>query len=302
MTEALLSVAGLSVNYGHIEAVRDVDLALQAGQVTTLVGANGAGKSTTLLALSGLLKPKAGSIRFEGEELTKLPTHKIVERGLVQVAEGRAILTTLTVRENLELGAYRRKDRAAIASDLERVLALFPRLEERIGGLAGNLSGGEQQMLAIGRALLAKPRLLLLDEPSMGLAPIIVQDIFRKLREINADGLTIFLVEQNVRQALKIAERAYVLENGHVVLEGSGRELLDEPSMGLAPIIVQDIFRTLREIHRDGLTIFLVEQNVRQALRLAAHAYVLETGRVVLEGAGHELLDEPRVQQAYLGG
>jgi len=228
---ALLEVRDLEVAYGHIEAVQGISFEVHSGEIRTLVGANGAGKSTTLLALSGLLKPKAGSIRFEGEELTKLPTHKIVERGLVQVAEGRAILTTLTVRENLELGAYRRKDRAAIAGDLERVLALFPRLEERIGGLAGNLSGGEQQMLAIGRALLAKPRLLLLDEPSMGLAPIVVQDIFRKLREINADGLTIFLVEQNVRQALKIATHGYVIENGKIVLDGSGDRLLHDPKV-----------------------------------------------------------------------
>ena len=228
---ALLEVRDLQVAYGHIEAVQGISFEVHGGEIRTLVGANGAGKSTTLLALSGLVRPKAGSIRFEGEELTTLPTHKIVERGLVQVAEGRAILTTLTVRENLELGAYRRRDRAAIGADLERVLALFPRLEERIGGLAGNLSGGEQQMLAIGRALLARPRLLLLDEPSMGLAPIIVQDIFRKLREINADGLTIFLVEQNVRQALKIADRAYVIETGKIVLEGSGRDLLGNPKV-----------------------------------------------------------------------
>jgi branched-chain amino acid transport system ATP-binding protein len=228
---ALLEVRDLEVAYGHIEAVQGISFEVHTGEIRTLVGANGAGKSTTLLALSGLLKPKAGSIRFEGEELTKLPTHKIVDRGLVQVAEGRAILTTLTVRENLELGAYRRKDRAQIAGDLERVLALFPRLEERIGGLAGNLSGGEQQMLAIGRALLAKPRLLLLDEPSMGLAPIIVQDIFRKLREINADGLTIFLVEQNVRQALKIANHGYVIESGKIVLADSGAKLLHDPKV-----------------------------------------------------------------------
>jgi branched-chain amino acid transport system ATP-binding protein len=195
------------------------------------VGANGAGKSTTLLALSGLVRPKAGSIRFDGEDIGRMKTHQIVERGLVQVAEGRAILTTLTVRENLELGAYRRKDRAAVAGDLDRVIALFPRLHERIDALAGNLSGGEQQMLAIGRALLAKPRLLLLDEPSMGLAPIIVQDIFRKLREINADGLTIFLVEQNVRQALKIAHHGYVLENGRIVHHDSGARLLDDPKV-----------------------------------------------------------------------
>ena len=225
---ALLEVRDLQVAYGHIEAVQGISFEVNTGEIRTLVGANGAGKSTTLLALSGLLKPKAGSIRFEGEELTKLPTHRIVDRGLVQVAEGRAILTTLTVRENLELGAYRRKDRSAIAGDLARVLALFPRLEERIGGLAGNLSGGEQQMLAIGRALLARPRLLLLDEPSMGLAPIVVQDIFRTLREINADGLTIFLVEQNVRQALKIARHGYVIESGKIVLDGSGDRLLHD--------------------------------------------------------------------------
>ena len=230
MTEALLSVSGLSVNYGHIEAVRDVDLSLQAGRITTLVGANGAGKSTTLLALSGLVPKAAGKVMFDGHDITALPAHKLVAAGLVQVAEGRATLATLTVRENLELGAYTRRDgTAARAGDLERMFALFPRLKEREGQLAGNLSGGEQQMLAIGRALMARPRVLLLDEPSMGLAPIVVQGIFRTLREINAGGLTIFLVEQNVRQALKIAERAYVLENGHVVLQGSGRELLDEP-------------------------------------------------------------------------
>jgi len=228
---SLLEVRDLQVAYGHIEAVQGISFDVNAGEIRTLVGANGAGKSTTLLALSGLVKPKSGSIRFEGEELTKLKTHQIVERGLVQVAEGRAILTTLTVRENLELGAYRRKDRAAIAGDLERVLALFPRLNERIDALAGNLSGGEQQMLAIGRALLAKPRLLLLDEPSMGLAPIIVQDIFRKLREINLDGLTIFLVEQNVKQALKIAQHGYVLESGKIVLDGSGKALLNDPKV-----------------------------------------------------------------------
>ncbi len=228
---SLLEVRGLEVAYGHIEAVQGISFDVDAGEIRTLVGANGAGKSTTLLALSGLVKARAGSIRFDGAELSRLAPHQIVERGLVQVAEGRAILTTLSVRENLELGAYRRKDRAAIASDLERVLALFPRLQERLDGLAGNLSGGEQQMLAIGRALLAKPRLLLLDEPSMGLAPIIVQDIFRTLREINAQGLTIFLVEQNVRQALKIAQHGYVLESGRIVLDGAGAALLDDPKV-----------------------------------------------------------------------
>lgn len=228
---SMLEVRDLQVAYGHIEAVQGISFDVAAGEIRTLVGANGAGKSTTLLALSGLVRPTSGSIRFEGETLTNLKTHQIVERGLVQVAEGRAILTTLTVRENLELGAYRRKDRSAVSGDLERVLTLFPRLKERLEGLAGNLSGGEQQMLAIGRALLARPRLLLLDEPSMGLAPLIVQDIFRTLREINADGLTIFLVEQNVRQALKIAHHGYVLESGKIVLDGRGRDLLDDPKV-----------------------------------------------------------------------
>ena len=227
---AMLEVRGLEVNYGHIEAVRGIDLDLNANEITALVGANGAGKSTTLLALSGLVPKAGGKVMFDGHDVTALPAHKLVGAGLVQVAEGRATLTTLTVRENLELGAYTRRDgTAARASDLERVFTLFPRLQERENGLAGNLSGGEQQMLAIGRALMAKPRLLLLDEPSMGLAPIVVQGIFRTLREIHAGGLTIFLVEQNVRQALRIAEQAYVLENGRVVLRGGGRELLDEP-------------------------------------------------------------------------
>ena len=227
---SLLEVSGLEVAYGHIEAVQGIDFRVEEGEIRTLVGANGAGKSTTLLALSGLVRPRAGTIRFDGHDIAALKSHQIVERGLVQVAEGRAILTTLTVRENLELGAYTRRDGAAArASDLERMFTLFPRLKEREGGLAGNLSGGEQQMLAIGRALMARPRVLLLDEPSMGLAPIVVQGIFRTLREINAQGLTIFLVEQNVRQALRIAEQAYVLENGHVVLHGRGRDLLDEP-------------------------------------------------------------------------
>ncbi|MDE2145299.1 MAG: ABC transporter ATP-binding protein [Burkholderiales bacterium] len=226
----MLSVQGLAVRYGPVEAVQGLSAELRAGEITALVGANGAGKSTTLLALSGLLRKAAGTVRFLGRDITRLAPHKIVAAGLVQVAEGRATLTTLTVRENLELGAYTRRDGAAArAQSLEQVYALFPRLQERGQGLAGNLSGGEQQMLAIGRALMARPKLLLLDEPSMGLAPIVVQDIFRTLVEINRQGLTIFLVEQNVRQALKIAHRGYVLENGRIVLEGSGAGLLAEP-------------------------------------------------------------------------
>ena len=234
MSAALLQVEGLKVDYGHIQAVKGLDLELAAGEITTLVGANGAGKSTTLLALSGLLKKSAGTVRFDGVDITRWAPHRIVASGLVQVAEGRATLTTLTVRENLELGAYSRRSPGTRAADLDRVFAMFPRLAERADGLAGNLSGGEQQMLAIGRALMAHPKLLLLDEPSMGLAPIIVQDIFRRLRELNEGGLTIFLVEQNVRQALKIAHRAYVIETGAIVLQGAGRELLDDPRVQAA--------------------------------------------------------------------
>ena len=230
MSTPVLSVKGLGVRYGHLEAVHGVDLELHAGQITTLVGANGAGKSSTLMALSGLIKKSAGSVIFNGQDISQMPAHRIVESGLVQVAEGRATLSTLTVMENLELGGYTRRDSAAErALDLDKVFTLFPRLKERAGGLAGNLSGGEQQMLAIGRALMARPKLLLLDEPSMGLAPLVVRDIFRILKEINSQGLTLFLVEQNVRQALKISNYGYVLENGKLVLSGPAQELLDTP-------------------------------------------------------------------------
>ena len=230
----LLRVEGLQVAYGHIEAVKGIDFELREGEITALVGANGAGKSTTLMALSGLVKPRAGRFLFEGQDLGALTPHERVARGIVPVAEGRAMLTTLTVRENLELGAYSRPGRKAAAGELERIFELFPRLKERLDGYAGNLSGGEQQMLAIGRALMAKPRVLLLDEPSMGLAPIVVQEIFRTLVSINRSGLTILLVEQNVRQALRIASQAYVLETGRIVLQGNGRALLDDPKVQAA--------------------------------------------------------------------
>ena len=226
---AIVNVTGLQVRYGVIEAVKGIDLTLEQGEITALLGANGAGKSTTLLALSGLIKPAAGSIRFDNFELTRMPPHQIVARGLVQVPEGREILTTLTVRENLLFGAYRRRySRREIGADLERLLQLFPLLRERLDGAAGNLSGGEQQMLAIARALMAKPRVLLLDEPSMGLAPLIVLEIFHTLRTLNLQGLTIFLVEQNARQALSIAQRAYVMENGRIALSGASAALLKD--------------------------------------------------------------------------
>jgi len=229
-----LRVTDLSVAYGHIEAVKGINFELNRGEITALVGANGAGKSTTLLALSGLLKSARGKIEFEGEDLAQLAPHKIVQRGVVHVPEGRAILTTLTVAENLSLGAYTRDDKAGIASSLDEVYHLFPRLQDRAQQFAGNLSGGEQQMLAIGRALMAKPKLLLLDEPSMGLAPILVQEIFKTLVEINRSGLTILLVEQNVRQALKISRHGYVIETGQIVLADTGQNLLADPKVEAA--------------------------------------------------------------------
>ncbi len=226
-----LRVTDLAVAYGHIEAVKGISFELRSGEITALVGANGAGKSTTLLSLSGLLKPARGRVEFEGEDISRLAPHQIVQRGVVQVPEGRAILTQLTVAENLQLGAYTRKDIAGIAQSLDEIYHLLPRLKDRAGQFAGNLSGGEQQMLAIGRALMAKPKLLLLDEPSMGLAPILVQEIFRTLVEINRNGLTILLVEQNVRQALKIASQGFVIETGKIVLADTGAKLLADPKV-----------------------------------------------------------------------
>ncbi|MEI7670513.1 MAG: ABC transporter ATP-binding protein [Syntrophales bacterium] len=223
----LLEIVGLAVNYGHIRAVHQLDLTIQEGEIVALIGANGAGKSTTLLAVSGLLKPSAGAIFFEGKDVGRLHPQEIVQRGLIQVPEGRAILTTLTVLENLELGAYSRKNRREAAQDLEVVLDRFPILRERGDLPAGNLSGGEQQMLAIGRALMGRPRLLLLDEPSMGLAPLVVQGIFEILQEINKTGTSILLVEQNARQALRVANRGYVLETGKIVLSDTASNLLE---------------------------------------------------------------------------
>lgn len=231
MNEHLLKITGLAVNYGHIQAVRQVDLSIQPGEIVALIGANGAGKSTTLLAVSGLLKPSAGTISFEGNDIGRLHPQDIVQRGLIQVPEGRAILTTLTVQENLELGAYSRRNRREAAQDMEGVMDRFPLLRERRDFPAGNLSGGEQQMLAIGRALMGRPRLLLLDEPSMGLAPLIVQEIFAILQEINQTGTSILLVEQNARQALRVANRGYVLETGKIVLTDTGQNLLENPKV-----------------------------------------------------------------------
>ena len=228
---ALLEIDNLHVYYGAIHAVKGVSLSVDAGEVATLIGANGAGKSTTLRTVSGLLRPREGAVRFEGKDITRMRPDQIVRMGLCQVPEGRRVFANLSVRENLEMGAYTRRDSAAIKSDLDGVLTTFPRLKERFSQSAGTLSGGEQQMLAMGRALMGRPRVLLLDEPSLGLAPFMVQEIFRIIAEINQRGTTILLVEQNARMALRAARRGYVLETGNVVLSDSGAALLDNPEV-----------------------------------------------------------------------
>jgi len=227
----MLLVEDLQVYYGGIHALKGVSLAVNQGEIVTLIGANGAGKSTTLRTISGLIKAKTGKITFKGENINNIPAHQIVQRGLCHVPEGRKIFSDLTVRENLELGAYLRKDKDGIKADMEKVFGLFPRLHERQKQLGGTLSGGEQQMLAIGRALLSKPELLLMDEPSMGLAPLLVQEIFEIIKRINKEGTTILLIEQNANMALSIADRAYVLETGGIVLQGDAKEIANNEAI-----------------------------------------------------------------------
>jgi branched-chain amino acid transport system ATP-binding protein len=227
---ALLEVEDIHARYGTIEALRGVSLTVEEGQVVTLIGSNGAGKSTTLRAISGLTPASSGTIRFAGEVITRAPTEAIVARGVAMAPEGRHVFPRMSVRENLDLGAHRRRG-DGIAEDLERVYSLFPRLKERQRQKAGMMSGGEQQMLAIGRALMARPKLLMLDEPSMGLAPILVERIYETIAEINRDGVTILLVEQNAKYALDIAARAYVLETGRVALADDSAKLRDDPEV-----------------------------------------------------------------------
>ena len=221
----LLEVKDLNVYYGAIHALQGISFTVNQGEIVTLIGANGAGKSTTLRTVSGLLRPRRGSVTFKNEDITMMPAEQIVRRGVVHVPEGRKIFAPLTVRENLEMGAYTRNDAAEIQQSLDRVFASFPRLKERINQAGGTLSGGEQQMLATGRGLMSRPTLLLLDEPSMGLSPIMVEEIFRIIKEINSQGTSILLVEQNALMALQVASRAYVLETGRIILEGSAKEL-----------------------------------------------------------------------------
>ncbi len=225
---ALLELKNLSINYGAIQAVRSIDLEVHAGEVVTLIGANGAGKSTTLRAVSRLLKVREGNIHFDGREITRLAPDAVVKMGIAQSPEGRQVLARQSVLDNLELGAYVRKDRAGIKSDISRMFQLFPRLEERKDQSAGTLSGGEQQMLAIARAMMSRPKLLMLDEPSLGLAPLIVLEIFSIIRNLNADGTTILLVEQNAKLAMQHSHRTYVLEAGQITFSGLSQELLSD--------------------------------------------------------------------------
>ena len=228
---AMLEVKDLVVNYGVIKALKGISFEVEEGEIIALIGANGAGKTTTLQTISGMLSPKSGSVLLEGTDITKVPGHKIVTMGLAHVPEGRRVFAQLTVLENLKMGAYTRSDKAEIAKTLETVFTSFPRLKERQNQLAGTLSGGEQQMLAMGRALMSKPRIILMDEPSMGLSPIFVEEIFNIIKSVSATGTTVLLVEQNAKKALAIASRAYVLETGNIVLSGDARELMDDPSI-----------------------------------------------------------------------
>lgn len=229
-SKPLLEVSDLHVGYGCVEVVRGIAIRLHAGSVVTIVGANGAGKTTTLLALSGILRSRGG-ITFDGRSIAGSAPHAIVQRGIVHVPEGRAILAQMTVRENLALGAWRRRDGSAVEGDIEKTYARFPILRERAGVLAGSLSGGEQQMLAIARGLIARPKLLILDEPSMGLAPVLVQQVFQIVASLRAEGLPILLVEQNARQALAVSDFAYVMERGRIAKEGPAKELLGDPAV-----------------------------------------------------------------------
>ena len=230
----MLQVKNLCVSYGAIKALKGISFDVENGEIISLIGSNGAGKTTTLHSISNIIKKQSGSVFFEGEDISDMSADKIVARNLIQVPEGRRVFANLTVKENLELGAYLRKDKAEIVRDMEKVFSLFPRLKERVRQAAGTLSGGEQQMLAMGRAIMSKPRLLLLDEPSMGLAPILVDEIFEIIKRINADGTTILLVEQNAYKALSIADRAYVLETGEIKKSGLAADLIKDESVKAA--------------------------------------------------------------------
>ena len=228
---AMLSVNNLQVHYGMIQAIKDVSFEVNEGEVIALIGANGAGKTTILHTVSGLLQPTKGSVIFEGQDISKIPAHKIVSLGMAHVPEGRRVFAQLTVLENLKLVAYTRKDKNEMEETLKMIYKRFPRLEERKNQIAGTLSGGEQQMLAMGRALMSHPKIILMDEPSMGLSPIFVEEVFKIIRDISAEGVTVLLVEQNAKKALNIADRAYVLETGNIILQGDAKKLMNDESV-----------------------------------------------------------------------
>ena len=289
---AILEVRDLTVAYGAIQAVKGVSLTLSEGEIVTLIGANGAGKTTTLRAIMGLVPCAGGEVRYRGQPTRAIPTHRLVRDGLVLVPEGRIIFANLSVQENLEMGAYSRRDRG-IASDFERVFTLFPRLKERRLQTAGTLSGGEQQMLAIGRALMSKPAVLLLDEPSLGLAPIVVHAIFELFPNLK---------ERLSSQGTKLSGgEQQMLAIGRILRTGARLLLLDEPTEGLAPVIVQQIGRTIARLKAEGFTILLVEQNFRFASTVADRHYVVEHGRVIDQFANRDLPANTAKIQEYLG-
>ena len=234
MAAAMLKIKGLQVNYGGIQAVKGVDMEVRQGELVTLIGANGAGKTTTMKAITGLKAYSAGDIEYEGKSIKGIPTHELLKRGLAMVPEGRGIFARMSIVENMQMGAYLRNDSEQIKKDVDRMFGFFPRLKERATQLAGTLSGGEQQMLAMSRAILSKPKLQLLDEPSMGLSPIMVEKIFEVVREISKEGITVLLVEQNARLALQAADRGYVMDSGTVTMEGDAKQMLDDPKVRAA--------------------------------------------------------------------
>ncbi|AOJ87600.1 MULTISPECIES: ABC transporter ATP-binding protein [Burkholderia] len=234
MAAAMLKIKGLQVNYGGIQAVKGVDMEVRQGELVTLIGANGAGKTTTMKAITGLKPYSAGDIEYDGKSIKGVPSHELLKRGLAMVPEGRGIFARMSIIENMQMGAYLRNDKEQIKKDVDRMFGFFPRLKERATQLAGTLSGGEQQMLAMSRAILSKPKLLLLDEPSMGLSPIMVEKIFEVVREISKEGITVLLVEQNARLALQAADRGYVMDSGTVTMEGDAKQMLDDPKVRAA--------------------------------------------------------------------
>ncbi|MPV69184.1 ABC transporter ATP-binding protein [Burkholderia sp. BE17] len=234
MAAAMLKIKGLQVNYGGIQAVKGVDMEVRQGELVTLIGANGAGKTTTMKAITGLKPYSAGDIEYDGKSIKGIPAHELLKRGLAMVPEGRGIFARMSIVENMQMGAYLRNDTEQIKKDVDRMFGFFPRLKERASQLAGTLSGGEQQMLAMSRAILSKPKLLLLDEPSMGLSPIMVEKIFEVVRTISSEGITVLLVEQNARLALQAADRGYVMDSGMVTMEGDAKQMLDDPKVRAA--------------------------------------------------------------------